>query len=190
MLLKNRDMIRQCESVIYANRSFLHLNLLPSGKLAASKFKSKIFILYYDGVWFASKLQTRKGNAEIPSSACKIALLDSEGFLIYRNEEEAEYVFKSLPLTGEGRFYCFVFVEGRIEIAIADRRQCPQWLRFSMSAVAGSCQFLAMSFISLIREFDAEAADGIEAFWFGKKQESGGPKPKEASDISKIREKS
>lgn len=190
MLLKNRDMIRQCESVIYANRSFLHLNLLPSGKLAASKFKSKIFILYQDGVWFASKLQTRKGNAEIPSSGCKIALLDSEGCLIYRDEKEAEYVSKSLPLTGEGRFYCFVYVEGRIEIAIADRRQCPQWLRFSMSSGAGSCQFLAMSFISLIREFDAEAADGIEAFWFGKKEESGEPKQKEASDMSQIQEKS
>lgn len=190
MLLKNRDMIRQCESVIYANRSFLHLNLLPSGKLAASKFKSKIFILYHDGVWFASKIQTRKSNAENPSSGFRIALLDSEGFLIYRNEEEAEYVFKSLPLTGEGRFYCFVYVEGKIEIAIADRRQCPQWIRYSTSAGARSCQFLAMSFISLIRGFDKEAADGIEAFWFGKKEESGEPKQEEASDVSQIQEKS
>lgn len=42
----------------------------------------------------------------------------------------------------------------------------------------------------IIREFDEEAADGMKEFWFGKKEESGESKQKEASDISKIREKS
>lgn len=165
MLLTNDDETRVYERFIYTTRNYLHLNLLPSGEMAAGKFKSRMYILYDSGCWYASKIYSRGGSKAFPCPPQKIALLDQEGCILYRNGEQAEYYSKTTDLSEDTRFYCFVYTGKVIEVVIADSRRCKTVLRATLAPNAGSCTIMVMSFLALIREFDPETADAIENFW-------------------------
>ena len=165
MLLTSNEEIWVYEKSIYAGRNYLHLNLLPSGEMAAGKFKSKMYILYDSGCWYASKIYSGSGSKAFPYPPQKIALVDRESCIIYRNEEQAAYYSKTSDLPEDTRFYCFVYTGKVIEVVIADAHRCKTVLRATLAPNAGSCTIMVMSFLALIREFDPETANVIENFW-------------------------
>lgn len=165
MLLTSNEEIWVYEKSIYANRNYLHLNLLPSGKMSAGKYKSGMYILYDSGCWYASKIYGKGGSKAFPCPPQKVALLDRESCILYRNAERAEYYSKTSDLPEDTRFYCFVYTGKVIEVVIADAHRCKTVLRATLAPNAGSCTIMVMSFLALIREFDPETADAIEDFW-------------------------
>ena len=173
MLLTSNDEIRVYEKSIHAGRNYLHLYLLPSGEMAAGKFKSKMYILYDSGCWYASKIYSRSGSKAFPCPPQKIALVDRESCIIYRNEEQAAYYSKTSDLPEDARFYCFVYTGKVIEVVIADSSRSKTVLRATLAPNAGICMIIVMSFLALIREFDPETADAIERFWNRSPQKEG-----------------
>ena len=146
--------------------------VLHTGELSFDPtHKSRVYIAYVGGNWYAYNGSRRKSSVRVPEEGKELFAYGNDCFWMRTKDMGVDVANKKLPLDMDTHVFLWTYCDaGQMGVFIADGSRCTQPIVTSMKKDWENQTLAVMSIIALIRQYDASAADQIEQFWLGEEK--------------------
>ena len=169
MIFDNEKKRKKILESIASSKGCSYYRVLPTGELSINnKFVSHVFLAYVRGNWFATYGLRTDASISIPEAGIPLFAYGNDSVWIPTEDDKVDIANSVLPLEENTHFVLFTFSGKGYDVIIADGSKYNAPISISMENTKETTRFLAMTLTSLIREYDAKAADEIFSFWFDK----------------------
>lgn len=171
MIITNQEDIIAKMRKIQKSRCKNIYQIVPTEEMIVNDFfVSYGFMLYRNGHWYCRKGDEILLSKNIPQNAAFYLGMSDKRFFMIQDNKSAEYATASVPLDKDTRLFFFTEQEDGMCLTIADgqKSKIPYYLLGDQTIK--SADMMAILMLALVRQYDADAADQMERFWFQKSE--------------------
>ena len=165
-IIKKSDMLFHLKKVVKERYGHLYM-INPTGRLTINCTDvSYGFLVYQNGHWYGGKYNRVESSDKTGEHGKILFGLSEKRFCMMKNDGAAEFSPLTQDLGEDARVFLFAEQEDGLYLTIVDGRKLSDPFVLVERKDVSIADTLAYIVISLVRQYDPEAADQMEAFWF------------------------
>lgn len=172
IITKKEDICAKMDKIQKSHHGNLYRIVVTGEMVVNGSFISYGFMVYRDGHWYCRKGDAIKFSKDIPENGTFLLGMSNKRFCMIQDYGTAEYASASVPLSKDTRLFFFTEQEDGICLTIADGQKSKIPYNLLGERTVASADMMAMLMLALVRQYDVDAANRMEEFWFPKSTEN------------------
>ena len=132
---------------------------------------SSTFLAYQNGHWYGRKDRRVGTSGKLPEKGKFLFAISSSKVWMLRDDGTVEYASDAHTLSEDALSFLLVSMDVGLCLIVIDGSKCSRYLQTLIEQDLFGNSLGAQILIALVRQYDPESADQMDAFWFGEKKQ-------------------